>query len=164
MGRNIMIAGLIFQVAGLSLFLLVGGYFAFCVIRSKGNWNAKYVAIVTSFLFKAFLAGLFTATITILVRSIYRCVELWGGFNGELFVSHEPTFMVLEPAMIIIACLCLTLLHPAVCFQGAWHDANFNFRTKKGELLKSRDSSDEEAQMTGYGQGIPMKTTRSARQ
>jgi hypothetical protein len=149
MGRNIMIAGLIAQVVGLSLFLLAGGVFAASVLRSKGNWNRKYFTITTSFLFNAFLGGLFVASITILARSIYRCVELWGGFDGDLFVGHELTFMILEPAMIIIACFCLTFLHPAVCFQGAWHDSNFSFRTMKGDLLKSRDSSDTEAQMTG---------------
>lgn len=71
--------------------------------------------------------------------------------------------MILEPVMIIIAVLCLTILHPAVCFQGSWHDANFNFRTKKGELLKSRDStsSDTEAQLTT--EGFQMKSTRTTR-
>lgn len=151
-GRWIMIAGLLLQVFGLAFFLLTGGFFAFSAFRERGNWNQKYITITRTFLFKSFLAGLFLATITILIRSIYRCVELWGGFEGELFVGHELTFMMLEPVMIIIAVLCLTILHPAICFQGAWHDANFNFRTKKGDSLKSRDSSDAEAQKTGEGE------------
>jgi len=159
-GRWIMIAGLLLQVVGLSLFLFVGGWFALSVFRSKGNRNQKYYSVTTSFLFKAFLVGLFTATITIMVRSIYRCIELWGGFSGALFADHEVTFMILEPTMIIIACLLLTGLHPAWCFQGTWHDANFNFRTKKGEQLKNRDSTDTESQMT---EGFQMNTVGATR-
>lgn len=86
------------------------------------------------------MIGLFVASVTILIRSIYRCVELAGGFNGTLFVSDEALFMVLEGAMIVIATVALTALHPAVCFQGVWHEANFSFRMKKSyRLNKSED-------------------------
>lgn len=73
-------------------------------------------------------------------------VELWNGFNSDLFRGHEVTFIILESVMITIACLCLTALHPAVCFQGAWHDANFQFRSNGGkdQQLKSGSSMDEE--------------------
>ena len=41
--------------------------------------------------------------------------------------------MILEGTAIVIACLCLTLLHPGVCFQGVWDEANFKLRsTSKG--------------------------------
>jgi hypothetical protein len=46
-------------------------------------------------------------------------------------------FMILEGAMISIATICLTVLHPAVCFQGAWHEANFNLRSSKGKYSQS---------------------------
>ena len=57
--------------------------------------------------------------------------------------------MVLEGVMVIIACLCLTLLHPAVCFQGAWHEANFTFRTSRPDMKQDRMLSDEESQSHG---------------
>jgi hypothetical protein len=59
--------------------------------------------------------------------------------------------MVLEGAMIVIATFCLTVFHPAICFQGAWHDANFSLRTKKNRSRSTkteRSSSDEEAAMS----------------
>ncbi len=44
-------------------------------------------------------------------------------------------FMILEGAMITIATTCLTALHPGISFQGAWHEVNFSFRTKKEQLV-----------------------------
>jgi hypothetical protein len=64
--------------------------------------------------------------------------------------------MVLEGAMIVIATFCLTVLHPAICFQGAWRDANFNFCTKKNRSRSAktgRSSSDEEAAMSSVELG-----------
>jgi hypothetical protein len=153
LGKNIMLAGLGFQVFSLILFGICCGEFALRVWKHRGNWNPGYLDLVHSRLFKSFLVGLLLACITIFARSIYRCVELSGGFNGELFVSDEALFMVLEGVMIIVACSCLTFLHPAVCFQGAWHEANFVFRTSKHRHSQSKDRMiiDEE---TGSNQSL----------
>jgi len=155
LGKNIMLAGLGFQVFSLILFALCCGDFALRVWKGRGTWNDRYLDLVSSRLFKSFLFGLLVACVTIFVRSVYRCVELSGGFNGTLFVSDEAVFMVLEGVMIIIACSCLTILHPAVCFQGAWHEANFNFRTSKkrhsgkAETLGS-DMESQNIELTGF--------------
>lgn len=138
-GRKIMLAGLLFQVVAISIFMVVGTWFGTNVLRGRGTWDAKYERITHSLLFKAFLVGLTVAVLTIQTRSIYRCVELWDGFNSDLFQGHEDVFMVLEAVMIIIACLCLSGLHPALCFQGAWDDANFRFRSKNQGSGKSID-------------------------
>jgi hypothetical protein len=144
-GKDIMLAGLSFQVCSLILFTICGIDFAFCVRNGKGNWNKKHLPLVNSCLFKSFLVGLVVATVTIFARSVYRCVELSGGFNGTLFVNDEILFIVMEGVMIAIACCCLTFLHPAVCFQGAWHKASFSFRTRmySGEAKVSRLSQGE---------------------
>ncbi|KAH8599331.1 RTA1 like protein-domain-containing protein [Bisporella sp. PMI_857] len=144
LGKNIMMIGLGFQVFSLLLFAGCAGEFALRVWKNKNNWNPRYIDLVNTKLFKAFLFGLFIATITIFVRSTYRCVELSGGFDSHLFVADELAFMILEGVMIVVATACLTLLHPAVCFQGAWEAANFKFRTNKGdsEKLMSHNSFD----------------------
>jgi hypothetical protein len=131
LGKNIMLAGLIFQVVSLILFATCSGEFAYRVWKGQGSWNPRYLNLVSSRLFKSFLIGLVVAAFTIFARSVYRCVELAGGFNGTLFVSDEALFMVMEGVMIVIATACLTFLHPAICFQGAWHEATFSFRNKK---------------------------------
>lgn len=70
--------------------------------------------------------------------------------------------MVLEGVMIIIACTCLTLLHPAVCFQGVWHEANFVFRTSKHRHSGSKDRmiADEETGGNLNVRGIEMRGFR----
>ncbi len=39
--------------------------------------------------------------------------------------------MILEGAMIVIACITLTIPHPGVGFKGTWATANFNLRGPK---------------------------------
>jgi hypothetical protein len=145
-GRNIMLAGLIFQVISLFIFAGAAGWFALRVWRAQGSWDPRYIGLVSSRLFKSCIIGLVVASVTIVIRSVYRCVELSGGFNSTLFISDEALFMVLEGVMIVIATSCLTFLHPAVCFQGAWHEANFTFRSRKGgaSQLMSQNSSGTE--------------------
>lgn len=68
------------------------------------------------------------------MRSIFRAAELSEGFDGKL-ANDEVTFMILEGAMVVIACICLTAFHPGVCFGGKWDQVNFKFRTLKQEGL-----------------------------
>ncbi|KAF7887729.1 hypothetical protein EAF00_010023 [Botryotinia globosa] len=134
LGKNIMLAGLAFQVFSLILFAILCTEFAWRVRRAKGSWNPRYTDLVSSAFFKSFLGGLCLATVTILIRSIYRCVELSGGFNGPLFIGHEVEFMILEGVMIAIACIGLTVIHPGIAMRGAWLEANFKFRSKHDGL------------------------------
>lgn len=147
LGKNIMLAGLAFQVVSLTIFAVVSADFALRAYKGRTLWNSEHLGLVNSRLFKAFLLGLVVATVTIFARSVYRCVELSGGFNGDLFVKDEALFMVMEGVMIVIACVCLTILHPAVCFQGVWHKVNFSFRDKRYSSVGSKMDvvSDEES-------------------
>jgi hypothetical protein len=147
MGKNIMLAGLAYQVFSLLLFATFSFEFAIRVHKGRGAWRHEYLNLVNSAPFKTFLLGLAVATVTIFARSVYRCVELSGGFDGRLFVSEEGVFMVMEGVMLIIACSCLTFLHPAACFQGAWNEANFSLRSQEKSLhakTKSGRVSDPE--------------------
>ncbi|KAI9644234.1 phospholipid-translocating ATPase rsb1 [Ciborinia camelliae] len=147
LGKNIMLAGLAFQVFSLILFSILCAEFAWRVRRAKGSWNARHIDLVSSALFKSFLGSLCLATVTILTRSIYRCIELSGGFHGALFVGHEPEFMILEGVMIVLATAGLTLLHPGTVMKGAWLEANFSFRSKKGGAETLKESADSDIEM-----------------
>ncbi|CAG8949279.1 hypothetical protein HYFRA_00004904 [Hymenoscyphus fraxineus] len=149
LGKNLMLAGLIFQVVSLTLFAGCCGDFALRVFKRKGARNQKYIDIVSSRLFKAFLIGLFTSSLTITIRSIYRCVELAGGFNSDLFTGDEAVFMILEGVMIVLATACLTALHPAVAFQGVWHEVDFSYRVKKGQGKVLSEGGVEDVELGG---------------
>ena len=63
--------------------------------------------------------GLAIATVAIFIRSIFRLAELRDGFQSAL-ARDEITFMILEGAMILIACFCLTFFHPGPCLGKLW--------------------------------------------
>jgi hypothetical protein len=99
-------------------------------------------------------ASLALATVAIFVRSVSRVAELKGGFHSSL-ANNEVLFMILEGAMISIAILCLTILHPGVCFLGQWNETKWKFRRSidsEMELISSNvdlPGKSRDAQETG---------------
>ena len=73
------------------------------------------------------LIALIFATVFIFIRSCFRVAELSGGF-GSALANDQITFMILEGAMIVSACLCLTLFHPGRAFAGGWKSAGYTMR------------------------------------
>ncbi|KAL4757022.1 RTA1 domain-containing protein [Aspergillus foveolatus] len=129
-GTNVMIAGLAFQVAALTLFIYLGTEFAFRVHRRTNRQEAGQVvssvptnrkedihaAIRGNRRWKVWLFTLALSTLLVYIRSIFRVVELNGGYDSEL-ANDEVAFMVLEGAMISIMCICLTAVHPGYALQ-----------------------------------------------
>jgi hypothetical protein len=136
-----MIAGLSCQVVSLFIFACACGEFALRCYKNPQSWSTTHAQLYNSKLWRAFLFGLALATLTIFVRSTYRVAELQAGFNGPL-ANDQPTFMVLEAAMVSIAALCITILHPGWCFKGTFHQANFQVRSKKGRGKNNSESLD----------------------
>lgn len=170
-----MLAGLSFQVASLLLFAFCCVEFALRVhaysrtpshpylsnnsIRNRPNSPSSirngqplYISLPQTVLFRAFLAALCVSTSTIFIRSVFRVAELSGGFHGPL-ANNQISFMILEGAMVCIACLCLTLLHPGLCFQGEWRAANFKFAGKRPRLNgKDISKSDTDTESVSVAQ------------
>jgi hypothetical protein len=61
---------------------------------------------------------------------VFRVVELNQGFGGPI-ANDEPSFLVLEGPMIIIATVALAVFHPGYCFAGNWEAANWSLRGKE---------------------------------
>lgn len=153
-GKNIMLAGLAFQIFSIILFAIAAGWFAYRVWSQQNSWNTRYLSLIQSRLFKAFLAGLVLATLAIFIRSVYRCVELSGGFTGPLFTKDEALFMVLEGVMIVFAGAFLTFLHPGISFQGSWREVNKAFH-HKGVPEKMGSGAPSEGSVAEYGAARP---------
>jgi hypothetical protein len=127
-GKNIMVAGVSWQVASLFLFAALCLDFALRVRNAtEVDMNPAFATFRNSRKFKFFLCGLAAATLTIFIRSVFRCAELSGGFHGRL-ANQEVTFMILEGAMICIAVICLTVFHPGLVFGQNWHMAAWKIR------------------------------------
>jgi hypothetical protein len=84
------------------------------------------------------------ATICIFVRSVFRVAELSEGFGGKL-ANQEVTFMILEGAMIVVACLSLTVLHPGIVFEKYWEKIRFSPRMYERRDDSNRDKIEERA-------------------
>ncbi|RAL17635.1 RTA1 domain-containing protein [Aspergillus homomorphus CBS 101889] len=108
-GINIMIAGLASQVASLILFMALCLNYAWRVYKSPHALNpeTRMRDLRHTLRWKAFLAGLALATVTIFVRSVFRVAELKGGFHSSL-ANNQVLFLTLEGAMVAIAVIALT--------------------------------------------------------
>lgn len=72
------------------------------------------------------------STLAVLIRTAFRVAELSQGFDSKIAKS-ETAFLILEGTMILVACLCLTIYHPGIAFQGRWVDADFSMKRKKNK-------------------------------
>lgn len=135
-----MIAGLAFQVISLAVFSALCAEFALRVYRTRQSQSPDDKKEVKDHgglkSLHAFELALVASTVFILVRSIFRCAELADGFNGKL-ANEEVPFMVLEGAMVILACLCLTVWHPGWVMRGVWGQSGVRLGSEEGSELIS---------------------------
>ena len=152
-----MVAGLSFQVASLAIFIGLCGDFAWRVCKDRKSRPLELSQILpcSSFRFHTFLyseshasianyrstpltcyvpSALALATLCIFIRSCFRVAELRGGFNGAL-ANQQVTFMILEGAMIVIACIALTMAHPGLVFGKAYKAVKTNTSGNEVDLV-----------------------------
>ncbi|KAI9433917.1 RTA1-domain-containing protein [Lactarius indigo] len=63
------------------------------------------------------ITGLSTMTIFFLIRSVYRTIELSGGWSGKI-ISTQWLFNAFDGNMIVLATFTLNFLHPGVLLRG----------------------------------------------
>ncbi|CUA68546.1 putative protein C17G6,02c [Schizosaccharomyces pombe 972h-] [Rhizoctonia solani] len=113
-GGNIMLSGIVIQLAAVTLFDLLSIEFivryAFgrpayetCIDREKRQKIPKRVALM--------LVGLGVASVFILIRSIYRTIELTDGWNGRI-ISTEKWFNWFDGGAIVMAMVTFNVFHP----------------------------------------------------
>lgn len=54
--------------------------------------------------------------------------------------------MILEGALIVIACTALTIFHPGFAFRGKWHEADFKLKSQKMAAVQTGKSGKSEAE------------------
>lgn len=94
-GTDLMIAGIVWQVATLIVF---AGLVADYTLRTRQAWNqvpesAKILAQKLSF--RYFVGGVTVAFITIFCRCVYRIAEMVGGWANPI-MRDEKGFIVME--------------------------------------------------------------------
>jgi hypothetical protein len=100
-GKNILMIGLIIQVASFFVFLILLGIF---LSKSKKVlWDQKGK--------KAFIVALVSATVLVYLRTCFRLTEVAQGVKAYLF-THEDFFACLEFAPIAGAMVLFNIFHP----------------------------------------------------
>ncbi|KAM0259116.1 hypothetical protein ACHAQJ_003487 [Trichoderma viride] len=115
-GRAIMVAGVVFQVVSLLIFMGLWLEFVFRLRRTSASAkNSRFIELRDTNKFTWFQYALGAAVVLIFIRSVYRVAELQQGFNGPI-ANDEVSFMILEGPMIFLAVVAMTVLHPGIAF------------------------------------------------
>lgn len=136
-GQWIIVSGLCVQLIFFGAFIVTSICFHYRITQSPTQ-DAKD-AINTSGRFsrdwQSLLFALYTASILILIRSIYRIIEFAQGNSGYV-ISHEVFLYVFDAAMMFLVMIVMNLYHPSVVLCSS--ETPFSAETKM-----ARTESDE---------------------
>lgn len=96
-GDNVQLAGLAWQVACLTLFALCCAQYAWKVYSDPPALTRAKLIMAQNPMFKFFMAALALSFTCIMIRCIYRIVELAPGW-GSAQMSNETNFIACEGA------------------------------------------------------------------
>ncbi|KAG9520557.1 RTA1-domain-containing protein, partial [Aureobasidium melanogenum] len=105
-GTDIMVAGIDFQLASVIVFSILFFLFLYRAALKlrlpafKNDRNMKFLVLVTSF-----------SILLIIMRSIYRTIELAGGWTGRV-IETERYFIALDGAPMAALVIAFNILHP----------------------------------------------------
>ncbi|KAI8970658.1 RTA1-domain-containing protein [Trametes punicea] len=114
-GGHVMLGGIAFQLAAVSIYLLLAAEFLLRYhldkpFHRKGRMPKSF-ALDTGI--KLMIVGLGLDGLFLLIRSIYRTIELADGWTGRIILT-QVYFNVLDGAMIVLAMYALALFHPGI--------------------------------------------------
>ncbi|KAJ7719311.1 RTA1 like protein-domain-containing protein [Mycena metata] len=146
-GAHIMLGGIIFQMATISVYILLASEFflRFFADRPLAGRKATYDSLDTSRghgrvddHLRIMIGALAFNTTCLLIRAIYRTLELIDGFEGRI-ISTERYFNVLDGGMITLAIFTLNLAHPGIFLAPRTKsDSDVENRLKEAGLLYYR--------------------------
>ncbi|KAG9231196.1 RTA1 like protein-domain-containing protein [Amylocarpus encephaloides] len=114
-GTDVMMAGIVFQVITMTIFIsLVTDY----TIRTTRSWDQVPISaepLRSKTLFRLFVIGITLAFVTVYARCVYRIAEMAGGWANPI-MRNQTEFVVMEGVMIVVAGIAMTVLHPGYCF------------------------------------------------
>lgn len=114
-GQWIIVAGLCVQLIFFGAFIITSICFHFRIAQSPTQ-EAKDAVGTSGFFsrdWQGLLFALYTASVLILIRSIYRIIEFAQGNSGYV-ISHEAFLYVFDAAMMFLVMIVMNLYHPSV--------------------------------------------------
>lgn len=114
LGSDLALTGIVFQLGSLIVFTILGTEFFIRYARKipfqKKVADQYYRGSFTNRI-KWMVVGMVAVTSLILIRSVYRSIELAGGYNGKVEAT-QWLFDVFDATMIVLAIYTLIILHP----------------------------------------------------
>ena len=103
-GTDVMVAGIIFQLVSITVFVLCAVDFLRRVLKQRllKNVQGNILPLMLAMCFSIVL---------IYIRSIYRVIELVQGWTGYL-ITHEAYFIALDGSMMVPAVGIFNIIHP----------------------------------------------------
>ncbi|KAL4918520.1 RTA1 like protein-domain-containing protein [Aspergillus aurantiobrunneus] len=129
-GTNIMVAGIVFQMASITVFVLCAADFVRRTLRRRllQSMTGTFVPLLAAMIF---------SVICIYIRSIYRTIELLQGWDGYL-ITTERFFIALDGAMMTLAVAIFNFLHPGWFLPGARETACGKFEGEENSATELR--------------------------
>ena len=95
-----MVAGIGFQLFTMTVFALLAV-----------NFVTRSIKLGIPQLYYAILGAMFISLLAIYIRSIYRTLELTGGWNGTL-IRDQPLFIGLDAVLMVVAAAVFLVVNP----------------------------------------------------
>ncbi|KFA76119.1 hypothetical protein S40288_00383 [Stachybotrys chartarum IBT 40288] len=116
-GNNAIIAGIVLQVVVLFAFGVMAADYYFRVRKyfKTPDADPASLALWNDRKFRSFVYAVSGAYVSILIRCIYRIIEMAGGWGNHI-MQDEPSFLVLDSTLMLVATFLLTAFHPGIFF------------------------------------------------
>jgi hypothetical protein len=94
-GNNTMMAGIVFQVVTLLVFIALAGEYAYRAYQRRNHFSQSVVNLLSNVRFKLFVGSVLVAFTAIFIRCVFRIAEMAGGWGNEI-MQNEVDFIVLD--------------------------------------------------------------------
>ncbi|QKX61709.1 uncharacterized protein TRUGW13939_08864 [Talaromyces rugulosus] len=112
LGNCIIVIGLCVQLIFFGFFVVVS-----VVFHRRINSSPTDASLTTSVLWSRYLKVLYTVSVLIMVRSIYRVIEYVQGTSGVL-QEHEYFLYILDATLMLLCCVIMNIFHPSQIIHG----------------------------------------------
>lgn len=126
-GTNIMVAGIIFQLASITVFA-----FLFTTVLTRARIPLAKISIMQKVLVAA---TVFSLTL-IYIRSVYRTIELLQGWRGYLLIT-ERYFIALDGSMMILAVAIFNFVNPSFGLASSEEKMANGSTSRGGDIIDS---------------------------
>jgi hypothetical protein len=148
LGQKVIITGLALQLVFFGFFIVVSGLFH---RRMAAYPTAASFSI--QFSWRRHIFALYTASVLIILRSIFRVAEYVQGSEGEL-LKHEIYLFVFDAALMWILMVVLNVIHPGEIAAALLS----NLKSTTGERLEMQPGDDSSQEGESMSTSMPTRT------